>query len=365
MVDILALVPYPVGTAGGQRTSIESWAPILADQGIAVHFVPFATADLYADLYVSGGTRAKATGLLRGYVDRVQLLLRDLASYDGVFVYREAALVGPEILERMLKRRGLPIIYGLDDPLFVPYRSPVNGGLSRLKFPGKVARLCALATAVIVNSTRLRKFAAKYNGNVWVVPNLVDEAAYQPEPRPRGDPPCLGWIGSHSSASNLDLLAEPLSELARRVDFDVHLVGARRPAVGGVSCVSKSWSEASEVRDLRLFDAGLLPLNDHPWNAWKFNFKLAQYMALGIPPVCTPIGDNAEVIQHGTTGFLASTSDDWVRYLEALITNDQLRQEMGAAAATYAHHHFTLGANQETIVGAFRSALKRTRVGSR
>jgi glycosyltransferase involved in cell wall biosynthesis len=364
MAEILALVPYPIGTAGGQRTSIESWAPMLADHGITVHFAPFATDALHAELYVPGGAKAKAAGLLRGYLHRLQLL-RDLAVYDAVFVYREAALIGPEILERIVTRRGLPIIYGLDDPLFVPYRSPANGALSRLKFSGKVARLCALATAVIVNGSPLRGFAAKYNDNVWVVPNLVDDEAYRPEPRPRGDPPCLGWIGSHSSASNLDLLAEPLSRLARRVDFQVHLVGAHRPAVGSVSCVSKSWSEESEVRDLRLFDVGLLPLNDHPWNAWKFNFKLAQYMALGIPPACTPLGSNVEIVEHGTTGFLASTPDDWVRYLRALITNDQLRQEMGAAAAAYAHRHFTLGANQETIVEAFRSTLERTRVESR
>jgi glycosyltransferase involved in cell wall biosynthesis len=364
VAEILALVPYPIGTAGGQRTSIESWAPMLADHGITVHFAPFATDALHAELYVPGGAKAKASGLLHGYLRRLELL-RDLAIYDAVFVYREAALIGPEILERMVSRRRLPIIYGLDDPLFVPYRSPANGALSRLKFPGKVARLCALATAVIVNGSPLRGFAAKYNGNVWVVPNLVNEGVYQPELRPRGNPPRLGWIGSHSSASNLDLLAEPLNELARRVGFEVHLVGADRAAVGKVSCESKSWSEASEIRDLRLFDVGLLPLNDHPWNAWKFNFKLAQYMALGIPPVCTPVGDNAAVVEHGTTGFLASTSNDWVRYLEALITDDQLRQQMGAAASAYAHRHFTLEANQQTIVGAFRSALKKTRVGSR
>jgi glycosyltransferase involved in cell wall biosynthesis len=364
MADVMALVPYPLGTAGGQRTSIESWAPMLADHGIRVHFAPFATEALYAHLYVPGGALAKATGLVRGYVDRLQLL-RDLAVYDAVFVYREAALMGPEILERLITRRGLPIIYGLDDPLFVPYRSPANGGMSRLKFPGKVARLCGLATAVIVNSTPLRAFAAEHNSNVWVVPSLIDASAYQPEVRLAGDPPRLGWSGSHSSAANLDLLADPLSQLVRRVRFELHLIGSDRRAVGTVSTVTKAWSGATEVRDLRVFDVGLLPLSDHPWNAWKFSLKLAQYMALGIPPVCTPTGDNAEVVEHGATGFLACTSNDWVHYLQVLITDEQLRQQMGAAAAKYAQRHFTLPANEEMIVGAFRSALERSGVGSR
>jgi glycosyltransferase involved in cell wall biosynthesis len=291
--------------------------------------------------------------------------LPGLAGYDAVFVYREAALIGPEIFERIVAHRGLPIIYGLDDPLFVRYRSPVNGWLSWLKFPGKVARLCALASAVIVNGSPLRKFAARHNRNVWIVPNLVDERKYQPEVRPAGDPPRLGWIGSHSSAVNLDLLAEPLDRLARRTPFELHLIGCDQSPVGGVPCVAKEWTEATEVRDLRLFDVGLLPLVDHPWNAWKFNFKVAQYMALGIPPVCTPVGSNAEIVDHGSTGFLAATSDDWVRYLEALITDDQFRMQMGVAASEYARHHFTLRANEEAIVRSFRSALDGTAVKSK
>jgi glycosyltransferase involved in cell wall biosynthesis len=100
-------------------------------------------------------------------------------------------------------------------------------------------------------------------------------------------------------------------------------------------------------------------MGPHPWNDWKFSLKLAQYMALGIPAVATPAGSIPEQIEHGVTGFLAATSDDWVRYLEELITNDPLRQRMGAAAAEYAHRHFTVAANEEAIVGAFRSALER------
>src|SRR5262249_31578651 len=157
---------------------------------------------------------------------------------------------------------------------------------------------------------------------------------------------------------NLDILAKPLTELARRVPFAVGLVGTTRGAIGAVPCLSRQWSVSSEVKDLRRFDVGLLPLGDHPWNPWKFNFNLAQYMALGIPPVCTPMGSNPEIVDHGVTGFLAATSDDWVRYLEELITNDPLRQRMGAAAAEYAHSHFTVKANEEAIVGAFRSALE-------
>ncbi len=356
MPEVLALVPYQLGAAGGQRTTIELWAPTLAAHGINVRFAPYESERLHRDLYQADRALAKGTEIVRAYGRRLRLLA-DLSSYDAVFVYREAALLGPEILERWVVGRGLPLIYGLDDPLFVPYHSPANGALSRLKFPGKVARVCSLASAVIVNGPPLRSFAASHNTNVWVVPNLVDGSTYYPHTRPAATPPRLGWIGSPSTVANLDVLAEPLGRLARRVPFDLDVIGATPTAVRGVACTSKPWSAATEVDDLRRFDVGLLPLGHNPWNPWKFNFKLAQYMALGIPPVCTPMGSNAKLVEHGVTGWLAATPDEWVRYLEALITDDELRQRMGAAAADFAHRHFTLAANEDNIVGAFRSAL--------
>jgi glycosyltransferase involved in cell wall biosynthesis len=353
---VLAMVPYRLGTAGSQRTSIEAWAPLLARHGIEVAFAPFASEALHRSLYREGALSAKAAGMLVAYLRRLALV-SDLSGYDAVYVHREAALIGPALLERWVVRRGVPLVYGLDDPLFVPYRSPANGALAALKFPGKVARICAMAAAVVVNGSPLEAFARRHSRNVWVVPNLVDEAVYRPCATLDHRPPRLGWIGSASSDSNLELLAAPLSILAERVAFELRLVGSERRAVGRVACRAMAWSPETEVRDLRGFDIGLLPLDDHPWNPWKFNFKLAQYMALGIPPVCTPKGCAAEIVEHGVTGFLASTPEEWVSLLETLIRDEALRRSIGRAAAAYAHRHFTLSANEEAILGAFASVL--------
>ncbi len=54
---VLALVPYPLDTAPGQRYRIEQWAPYLREEGIDVHFEPFAGAALSAALYRPGRLR--------------------------------------------------------------------------------------------------------------------------------------------------------------------------------------------------------------------------------------------------------------------------------------------------------------------
>jgi hypothetical protein len=114
-MDVLTLIPNRYGFAPGQRGSIELWEKVLAPEGIRLHWAPFESERLREILYTPGHTFEKAAEMARGYVERMKLLKR-LDDYDAVFVYREAALLGPAFLEKRIARRK-PIIYQLDDPL--------------------------------------------------------------------------------------------------------------------------------------------------------------------------------------------------------------------------------------------------------
>jgi len=65
------------------------------------------------------------------------------------FVYREAAMLGPAVAERLLARRPSPLVFDLDDPTWLPYRSPTNGWMSLLKFPAKTRSLFRMSDRVI------------------------------------------------------------------------------------------------------------------------------------------------------------------------------------------------------------------------
>ena len=142
---------------------------------------------------------------------------------------------------------GCPIIYSLDDPLYVPYVSPSNGWLSYLKFFGKVASICRLSQVVIVNSRFHRDYAEKYNRHVRQIPSLVDERIYRYRPeRPHGPPVCVGWSGSPSTATNLGWSRVP-RELTSRAPYRLHLIGAERLEVPGVECTAHPWRAETEV----------------------------------------------------------------------------------------------------------------------
>ena len=353
---VLALTPNLYGVSPGQRSSIELWEKVLEPAGISLVHSAFETEALRRVLYAPGRPVGKAAALTRAYGRRLRSLhvVRD---FDAVLVYREAALVGPELIERWVAHTGKPVIYQLDDPLYIPYSSPWSGWFSYLKFFGKVRRIMRLSTTVIVNSRHHREYAEQHNANVWQIPSVVDADVYRREPRPAGDGPvCVGWSGSPSTVDNLALIAEPLRALSQRDDVGLRVIGATDPPLPGTPVTATPWRAETEVRDLSTLDVGLLPVPLNEWNRRKFFMKLVQYMTLGIPAVCTPLGSNPDVVEHGRTGFLADTPEEWLGHLTTLVEDGALRAEMGARAAEVAAERYTLQANAERIVAAFRSA---------
>ena len=357
-MKVLVLTPYLYGTAPGPRSSIELWERVLEPAGISFDYAPFETERLHEVLYEPGHTGVKITEMLRSYARRIPAL-RDLGRYDAVLVYREAALIGPAIFERWVARKGMPIIYQLDDPLYVPYRSPSNGYLSYLKFFGKVGKVCEISRVVVVNSNQHRRYAERFTDSIRQIPSVVDGERFTYEPRvPDAQRPvCIGWSGSSSTAGNLQVIAGVLRDLGERADVRLHFIGSDRFDLPDVRHTAQPWSADSEVDDLRRLDIGLLPLPVDEWTKRKFYLKLVQYMALGIPAVCTPLGSNVDVIDDGVTGFLADGPAAWREILGRLVEDSQLRAETGRQAADIAHARYTLQANAEAIVDTFRSAV--------
>jgi glycosyltransferase involved in cell wall biosynthesis len=354
---VLVLTPYLYGTAPGPRSSIELWEEVLRPDGITFHYEPFETKHLHAILYRPRGTIAKTQEMLRGLGKRIKLIASEL-DFDAVLIYREAALIGPALVERLVAKRGIPIIYQLDDPLYVRYRSPTNGYLSYLKFFGKVGKIASLSAVTIVNSDHHRRYVSRFTDRIRQIPSVVDGTVFECLPRVSTDqdPVCVGWSGSSSTKGNLQIIRPVLQSLSQRNDTRLHFIGDEEFELPGVRFTSQPWRAESEVEDLRSLDVGLVPLPTNEWTKRKFYLKLVQYNALGIPAVCTPLGANPQVVIDGETGFLASDIPQWTQAVRRLIENQELRLRMGARAAERAHAHFTVQANTGRIREAFEFA---------
>ena len=126
----------------GQRFRLEQCKWPLAEDSVNIKYAPLECRDLKENLYKSGNTAKKIRLILEAWGRRRAELLRSVREYDAVYIFREAALLGPPVLEQHMPTSGVPIVFDFDDAVFVPYKSPSNGYLSLLKFPSKTGSTC-------------------------------------------------------------------------------------------------------------------------------------------------------------------------------------------------------------------------------
>jgi len=358
MKRLAALVPNSLGVSPGQRVRIESWATYLEAAGWTVDFYPFEDAALHEILYAPGSSARKAAKLVSCYARQLRTVI-DGPECDVLFVYREAAMIGPALIERLAARRRVPIVYDLDDPVFIPYRSPMNGWFSLLKFPEKTHTLFRLSNRIIAINNIIGQYASRYNPAVSIVPNCIDVERYKPMERPHSETVRLGWVGSHSTMRNLQSIAGPLGRLQSAAPTVLRIIGAGSAELPGVSTEVRQWSADSEIADLGECDIGLVPLPDHPWHPWKFFYKTIQYMALGLPVVARRMGSNSEIIEDGVNGFLVETEEEWYDRLLLLVRDRELRVRMGKAARTTIVERYSTQTQMPKMVSVFEQILQR------
>jgi glycosyltransferase involved in cell wall biosynthesis len=357
-VRVLAVVPYPLGIAPGQRYRIEQWAPYLLEYGIDLHFEPFAGEVLASTLYQAGHFTSKAGRMIGAWLSALSRARR-ASAFDAVYLYREASLVGPALLERVIARRNPTLLYDFDDAIWQRYVSPRNRYFSYLKTPGKTRTLCRLAAGVVVGNEHLARFAQRYNRSVTIVPSTVSLRQYRPAPS--GSPPdghVIGWTGSHSSVQYLQTVEGALQRLARRRRFRLRVIGVEGFSIPGVDVECKPWVAATEVEDLWPIDVGIMPLTEDEWTLGKCAMKAIQYLGVGIPAVVSPVGANREVVEHGVTGFHAQSEDDWVRGLERCLDDVALRSRMGAAGRALVEARYSAESQVPRFAAFLRSLVQ-------
>ena len=328
-IRVLALVTLPT-LGAGNRLRIEQYAPSLRPHGIELDVSPFFDAAAHDVLYRPRHLVAKALGVLRGFARRARDLWR-ARRYDLVLVYRESAPLGPPVVEALLGMLRVPYVYDFDDAIFVRPPYSANRAWDWLRPPSRVASTARGAQEVIVGNEYLAESARKWNARVTIIPTPVDTERHRPRTtaRPVG-PLVLGWVGSQTTAPYLHLIDDALTDLARRHHFVVRVVGG--PYEHGSALVEQlAYDLEREPADLESFDIGLLPEPDDAWTRGKGAFKALLYMATGLPVVASKVGVNPEVVVEGETGFCVGTTDEWVRSLDQLLTDAELRRRLGAA----------------------------------
>ena len=347
--------------AASHRVRLSQFQPGLAAAGIDLQI-----QSLLDNAYLQrsfSGRRPSMRGLLAAYCRRLQAL-RNLDRFDLAIVHCELLPFVPGWLERQLLQ--IPIVYDCDDAFYLKYRS---GGYRCLKslLGKKFDLMMSAAVTVSAGNINLQSYARRFNSNVTVLPSVVDTDQFRPvEPLPAersGDSFTVGWIGSPSTAPYLQLLVEPLQQLARERPVRMLVVGGPAPAIAGVEVIEQPWSLEQEVPLIQQFDVGVMPLPNTPWARGKCAYKLIQCMACGIPVVASRVGANIDVV-HPECGFLATTSDEWISAFRKLSSDSTLSLHMGKAARNHVMLHYSLNSNTPLLVDLIKSCLPSCKISN-
>ena len=350
---VLILAPYPSGQAPSQRFRFEQYLDYLAAQGVGYDMQTFWDERAWSILYKHGHGFQKAMGFLRGWLRRFTMLFR-LHRYDFVFIHREAAPLGPPVIEWMIaKLFRKKIIYDYDDAIWLPNVSAQNSVAAALKWHGKVSSICKWAWKISCGNAFLASYAKRFNPNAVIVPTTVDTDYHKPTQRNENQKVLIGWTGSVTTNAYLKDLEKILVTLREQVDFDFRVISNKEPELQ-VPYKFVKWSPETEVEELAKLDIGVMPLPDNEWSKGKCGFKLIQYHALGIPAVASPVGVNAEVVLHNQTGFLAANNEEWIYALKKLVNDKTLRKAFGQNGRRHIESHYSVRAMRERYLDLFR-----------
>jgi glycosyltransferase involved in cell wall biosynthesis len=259
----------------------------------------------------------------------------------------------PYWFERLFLWPKAKVIVDYDDAVFLKY----DGAKGIRHLDGKIARLMRRANVVFSGNAYISEYATRAGAcDVRWVPTVVDQAKYLRCPAGTPDPPVIGWMGAYRNSRHILSIAGALRRLSETREFVLRIVGgARIPLPEGVHVEYRDWTEEEEIRELRQFTVGIMPLVDGEWEKGKCGLKLIQYLAAGVPAVASPIGINCQIVKPGVNGYLASTEDEWTSALTRVLADRSSGALSAAQCAATVEGTFTLAALSPRVISTIRT----------
>jgi glycosyltransferase involved in cell wall biosynthesis len=354
--DILFLLPYPLNRAPSQRFRVENLLFLLDEKGIKYDLAPFMSEDVWQILYQKGGTMHKALGITKSYFKRWKTVICAAYQYKTIFIHREAAPLGPPVVEWFLaKVLNKKIVYDFDDAIWIPNTSDQNKMAGLIKSFWKVKYICKWSHKIAAGNDFLCAFAAHSGAkDIHRIPTVVNTITrYNQLKEHKQDHVTVGWTGSHSTLVFLEPLIPIIKNLQKKIDFTFLVIADKKPDWDLEKWVFCPWNEKSEIEDLLKIDIGLMPLTKDAWSEGKCGFKLIQYLSLGIPAIAHSVGVNKYIIENGENGYWADNTQEWENALTALLDNSALRQKMGEKGRAKMVTEYSIESQKELFLKLF------------
>lgn len=265
-------------------------------------------------------------------------LPKDLAASD-VVIWQRRLLAPWKLL--LLRRASKRLLFDFDDAVF--FRdSYARRGFHSQRRQRCFAAIVRTVDAVVAGNSYLAEQALWWHPQqvVHVIPTCVEVdryAAHWP-PSPHGKLATshqqgivrLVWIGSASTLQGLEAIKPMLEEIGRHIPgLRLKIICDRFIQLSHLPVEECPWSAETETAELAQADIGISWIPDDLWSRGKCGLKVLQYMAAGLPVVANAVGVHPEIIEPGTTGYLANRAEEWIAAIAQLAADPAQRQRLG------------------------------------
>lgn len=274
-------------------------------------------------------------------------------------------LTAPKMVE-FCQKQGAKVIFEVDDAFIDTYTRDERKNLQHMGdgWRENAIKTVGMCDALTVTNYYLAENMAKHTDKpIHILPNYIDLNWYGSEDLNivrNTNEVRIGWFGSKGHYEDLRMIVHALkrvldkypeakfvysgfggmssdrlvTEVGWGEDVFKELPRNRREFV--IAVHEDLWPMKHRVLD---FDIGIAPLIDDPFNHCKTPIKWMEYSLLDTATVVSPtvygehpIKKDYSIVEHGKTGFIADTEDEWVEYLSKLIESKKLRTSMAKKA---------------------------------
>jgi glycosyltransferase involved in cell wall biosynthesis len=349
---ICIVSPFERGIAPSERFRIDPFLsePILS--GHIVRFLHFFAHGKYSKaLHPAFTFPMYIIGLFRRVIHLVKLTRCDYA-----LIHREAIPFAQPVFEwflsKVLRKK---IFYDFDDALWTSDQKNESLLKKIIRCRWKYKYIIKWSHTVLAGNRYLADFAKQFNSNVIVLPTVVNTNIHKRTGNKKENQQIIiGWTGSLSTMKYLDAVYELIEKVCIKHNTVFKIISNQAPTYKSDLFQFVPWNIETEIEDLQDIDIGIMPLPDDEWAKGKCGFKAIQFMSLEIPVLVSPVGVNTEIVTQGVEGFHCHTNEDWITYLERLITSPSLRVEMGNRGREKIIKHYSL----EAVMPTFRSLFE-------
>lgn len=288
-----------------------------------------------------------------GYVCDIFFYGDDLSRFDIIVSVKNFDNINPELINR-LKKNNKIFIYDICD-------NPLGCQKSYLKETWYIESL----DGIIMNNPLQREDVKHLNPNFRLINLPIINKKHKRNYKKKEQVKILweGYVENiEFTKSKLNPIIEGLAKESPNKIIMVYHSNVQSKNEGAIKYVEWKLSNWEKV----LIDSDIAVAgkpSDNEIQKRKPSTKVNTYRAAGLPVVCAPSEADRLIVEHGKTGYFASTDEQWYMYLKKLIESPKLREEIGTAGRRYVLENFDVGKIAQKYIIFFDELIaKKTKI---